>query len=169
MRIDFSTIVLILSFVFLLLAGYFNFKRPKKRGASIPKDDFMHLRLQACERLILLMERISPTELVMRHSGNTGSTVADLQLRLLSSIRAEIEHNYSQQLYVSNDVWNYVIAARNGTCTLINQAATALPPDEPAIALSKRIIELSAGLNPLPTTTAIKAIKAEAQTILVQK
>ncbi len=159
-------ILLVLAILFLVLAGYFNFARPKKKivrstGNNGSTDA---LRLQAYERLILLMERINPQELVMRYVSHAG-TVADLQLLLLSAVRSEMEHNFSQQLYVSNEAWTQVTAARHAVNTLINQAAAALPPEEPAITLSRKIIELSTTLNPLPTASAIKILKAEARSI----
>ena len=172
MNIDATTIVLILALVFGLLAGYFTFfhhkKKPQPVSAPIPQDKFAPNRLQAYERLILLMERISPSDLVMRYAAQGGSAT-DLQLLLLGAIRAEMEHNYTQQLYVSSNTWNYVIAARNWVSTIVNQAATALQPEEPAIALSKKIIELAAAEPAPPTAVAIKMLKAEAQNILWQK
>lgn len=169
-NISTTTILLILAILFALLAGYYTFfhSAKKKKPVNIPKDDFAPVRLQAYERLILLMERISPSELVMRYAGQGGS-VSDLQLLLLGAIRAEMEHNYTQQLYVSSRTWDYVIAARNGISTIINQAATELQPEDSAIALSKKIIELAAAEPSSPTATAIKMLKAEAQAILLQK
>jgi len=170
MNTDITTILLILAILFALLAGYFHFFHPKKKQkpVSTTKDHFSPVRLQAYERLILLMERISPSELVMRYAGQGGS-VADLQLSLLGAIRAEMEHNYTQQIYVSSRAWDYVLAARNGVSTIINQAATSLQPEEPSIALSKKIIELAAAEPSSPTTIAVKILKAEAQTILLQR
>jgi len=172
MSIDLTTIVLILAVIFVLLAGYFTFFRHRKNQKPIvlptPKNDFSPLRLQAYERLIMLMERTTPSELVMRYVGQ-GGTVADLQLLLLGAVRAEMEHNYTQQIYVSSEAWNYVITARNEVSALINRAAMALQPEESAMSLSKKIIELAAAEPSSATTTAIKILKAEAQALLLQK
>ena len=164
-NIDTNTLLLVLAVIFLVLAGYFNFRPKKKTNQPSGTDNSTTpLRLQAYERLILLMERLNPQELVMRYVSHAG-TVADLQLLLLSAVRSETEHNFSQQLYVSNEAWTQVTAARNAVNTLINQAAAALSPEVPAITLSRKIIELSAMLNPLPTTAAIKILKAEARSM----
>ena len=172
MDIDISTILLILAGIFAVLAGYFTFfhRKKKQKPVSIPvsKNDFAPLRLQAYERLIMLMERITPSELVMRYVGQ-GGNVSDLQLLLLGAIRAEMEHNYTQQLYVSSEAWNYVTNARNEVSALINRAAMELQPEEAAIALSKKIIELTTAEPSLSTITAIKILKAEAQALLMQK
>ncbi|MDR0294849.1 MAG: hypothetical protein LBH91_01475 [Prevotellaceae bacterium] len=171
MNIDLSTIILISAVIFVILAGYFTFFHPKKKqkpiSMSVPKNDFSPLRLQAYERLIMLMERITPSELVMRYVGQNGS-VSDLQLLLLGAIRAEMEHNYTQQIYVSSEAWNYLTTARNEVSALINRAAMELQPEEPAIALSKKIIELAVAESS-STSMAIKVLKAEAQALLIQK
>jgi len=163
-------ILLISAILFALLAAYFTFFNLKKKPvpANLPKNDFTPLRLQAYERLIMLMERIAPSELVMRYAGQGGSA-GDLQLTLLGAVRAEMEHNYTQQLYVSNEAWNYVITARNEVGAIINRAAAAIQPEEPSIALAKKVIELAAAEASSSTSTAIKVLKAEAQIILLQK
>ncbi len=170
MHIDYTTIALILAILFLLLTGYIKFGNNRRKEKEAPEADagWLSMRLQAYERLILLMERINPQELVMRYAAHAG-TVADLQLLLLSTIRSETEYNYAQQLYVSNKAWQQVMAARNAVSALVNQAATALQPEEPAIALSHKIIELYSALNPSPTATAIKTLKFEARVTVSQK
>jgi len=170
MKIDFTTILLIFAVLFGLMAGFFTFFRPKKKQKPerVPNNNFDPLRLQAYERLILLMERLTLSELVMRYAGQGGS-VADLQLLLLGAVRAEMEHNYTQQIYVSSEAWNCVITARNSVSTIINQAAIALQPEEPAIALSKKIIEMAAAEPAPSTSTAIRILKAEAQAILLRQ
>jgi hypothetical protein len=159
---DMLTIAIVI--LALLLFG-FNFlpgkKQKAKRAASgAGRVDLQALRLQACERLILLMERINPTELVLRYNPRAG-TVADLQLFLLNAVREETAHNYAQQLYVSGATWALVMAARNTIMNLINQSAGALQPGDPSATLAKKIIDNAATLDLQPTREAIKAIKAE--------
>jgi hypothetical protein len=157
----FSIAILILALILFGLNFLPGRKRKAKNAASGPGHvDLQALRLQACERLILLMERINPTELALRYNHRAG-TVADLQLFLLNAVREETAHNYAQQLYVSNAAWAQVTAARNTIMNLINQSAGALQPGDPAVALSKKIIDSAAVLDPQPTLNAIKAIKAE--------
>ncbi|MDR3184260.1 MAG: hypothetical protein LBT49_02510 [Prevotellaceae bacterium] len=157
----FSIAILILA---LIMLG-FNFlpgRRRKTQGEAPQSADVRALQLQACERLILLMERINPTELVLRYSNHAGTAI-DLQRLLLNAVRDETAHNYAQQLYVSNAAWAQVMAARNTIMNLINQSAGAMQPGDPAVALSKKIIDNAALLDPPPTLNAIKAIKADAR------
>src|ERR1043166_4282881 len=56
------------------------------------------LKLQAYERMILFLERISPNSLLVRvHRG--GMAAGQLQSDLVATVRAEFEHNLSQQIY----------------------------------------------------------------------
>jgi hypothetical protein len=161
MNTIFSIAIIVLMLIFLGL-NVLPRKKRKMKNAPSGNVDIRAFRLQACERLILLMERINPTELVLRHTNRSG-TVADLQLFLLNTVREETAHNYAQQLYVSNEVWSQVMAARNTVMNLINQSAGALKPGDAAVTLSKKIIDNTALLDPSPTLNAIKAIKAEAR------
>jgi hypothetical protein len=157
----FSIAILVLALIILGL-NFFPGKKQKMKNAPAGDVDVRALRLQACERLILLMERINPTELVLRYTNRSG-TVADLQLFLLNTVREETAHNYTQQLYVSNNAWAQVMAARNTVMSLINQSAGALQPGDPAVTLSKKIVDNAVLLDPPPTLHAIKTIKAEAR------
>jgi hypothetical protein len=157
----FSIAILVLALVILGL-NFFPGKKQKAKSAASGNINIQALQLQAYERLILLMERINPTELVLRYNNRAG-TVTDLQLFLLNAVREETAHNYAQQLYVSNEAWTQVMAARNTIMNLINQSAGAMQPGDPAVALSKKIIDNAAILDPPPTLNAIKRIKAEAR------
>ncbi|WP_320052316.1 hypothetical protein [uncultured Acetobacteroides sp.] len=118
------------------------------------------LRLQAYERCVVFLERISPDSLVVRV--NKGEdTVASLQARLLSTIRTEFEHNISQQLYVSPESWVYVVNAKNNIVGLVNSCSSKLHPDMRAIELSKLIIEAYANIETSPTALAKQKIKQE--------
>jgi hypothetical protein len=80
------------------------------------------LRLQAYERMALFLERIDPNQLVMRiHS--VGLTVAQEQSLLLTAIRSEFEHNISQQIYLSDSVWQKVCEAKSDIESIINTVA----------------------------------------------
>ena len=118
------------------------------------------LRLQAYERCIVFLERISPDSLVVRVN-KSEDTVASLQAKLLSAIRSEFEHNISQQLYVSPETWSYVVIAQNNIIGLINTCSGRLHPEMRAIELSKLIIETYANIDIAPTATAKQKIKQE--------
>lgn len=124
------------------------------------------IRLQAYERMVLFLERISPNNLLIR-LGGTATTSIEFQQRLLQEIRDEYTHNLSQQVYMSQAVWDQIQGAMNEVTTLINRAAGDTRPDAPALDLSKRIFERIIEKDRLPTTDALKAVKEEIQTMFM--
>ena len=79
------------------------------------------IRLQAYERMALFLERISPNKLIIRVKP-TSSDKNSYEALLIASIEQEFEHNLSQQIYVSDECWNIINAAKNATIQLIRKA-----------------------------------------------
>lgn len=98
------------------------------------------IRLQAYERLTLLLERISPDALVMRIS-KENLTVKDLQNQMLKTIRSEFDHNVSQQIYVSPQAWEVIRNARENIVKLINTTAQSMKQDDSALKFSRALLE----------------------------
>lgn len=99
------------------------------------------LRLQAYERLTLLLERLSVNNLIVRVK-KQGMSSADLQAALLFEIRSEFDHNLAQQIYVSQDVWNQIKIAKEDLIKSINIAYASLGPDGTAMDLTKVIFDI---------------------------
>jgi hypothetical protein len=158
--------VVLLIAVIYIVGGYFreNEKRHKMKTARGNQKLITPLRLQAYERLVMLLERIAPDSLVLRANYPT-KTCESLQAELLKTIRAEFEHNLSQQLYVSEEAWNSVRNAKNYTISLINTAAAQLDGKAPAIELSRKILDMSTALEQPITEKAINEIRKEIQQI----
>ncbi len=79
-------------------------------------------RLQAYERLTLLMERIDPNKLLVRIKP-ISEEIDKYEMLLIKNIEQEFEHNVTQQIYVSQECWNIINAAKNATIHVIRQAA----------------------------------------------
>ena len=118
------------------------------------------IRLQAFERVVLFLERISPQSMIFRVQ-KPGQKVFQLQSMLLKTIRDEYEHNLSQQLYISKESWAMVKSAKEEVVKMVNTAAADVRPDEESIALSRRIFESTIGVEKLPTDRAIGMLKKE--------
>ncbi|RYE24017.1 MAG: hypothetical protein EOP51_08725 [Sphingobacteriales bacterium] len=130
------------------------------------QDITTRLRLQAYERLVLYIERIHPRQLVPRvYASNMN--VAVLQSMLISTIRSEFEHNLSQQIYVSKQVWDTVKGVMEQEMGMINQLAGQLNPEAPAKELQMRIMDfvLTSEIA-LPTEVALDIINNEAKYML---
>ncbi|MGC8803313.1 MAG: hypothetical protein ACP5PS_06020 [Bacteroidales bacterium] len=165
--IVFGAIVVVNTIVTLLFVRMFLKYNEKERKAEIllkNHEIILPLRLQAYERLTLMLERISPESLLTRHN-QTGLTAMQLHTLLLTSIRNEFEHNLSQQVYVSAKAWELVKNARHQITVLINGAAQQTNPSTPALELCKKILENVGEYEKLPTTVAIEFMKKEVQTL----
>ena len=96
------------------------------------------VRLQAAERLCLLLERITPNNLV-RRSNPSQFTAAELHPMLLSEVREEFNHNFSQQVYFSEETWEAVRRAVEDVITLLNLSRQSLGPEASGMELAKAI------------------------------
>lgn len=97
------------------------------------------VRLQAYERLVLFVERISIHNLLPRVR-TADMNVAEFRQALIQTVGLEYEHNLSQQLYVSPEAWELVRTAKEEVKTIVNKNALELRPDAPSADLSKKII-----------------------------
>ena len=118
------------------------------------------IRLQAYERLILLLERISPASLILRVS-QPGMSAAQLQSALTQALREEFDHNLSQQVYISAKAWEDVKSAREELIRTINTAATALPAGATGADLAAQIFTLSLQPGKQTLQFAIDELKQE--------
>ncbi|NOY48051.1 FIG00652545: hypothetical protein [hydrothermal vent metagenome] len=111
------------------MVAYYFFKEHTKnedgrRRFLLHKDMQMNalpIRLQAYERMALFLERITPSKLLIRVSP-TSSNEESYESLIIANIEQEFEHNLSQQIYVSDDCWNIIVAAKNATIQLIRKA-----------------------------------------------
>jgi hypothetical protein len=120
------------------------------------------IRLQAYERLVLLMERISPESLIPRVY-QKDMTPEQFHYALVTTVRKEIEHNLSQQIYVSNEAWEAVKSAKENVLKLINTVAADKEASKDVQKMSRIIIETYASVETTPTEAAIQILKQEVQ------
>lgn len=98
------------------------------------------LRLQAYERLTLLVDRIALPNLISRVN-QSGVTARDMQFLLTRSLKEEFDYNISQQIYVTPDAWNAVKNLKEQNQLVVNQLANALPPNATGLDLNKLLLE----------------------------
>ena len=118
------------------------------------------LRIQAYERMILFLERISPPSLIMR-THHAGMTSHMLHAELLKAIRSEYEHNMAQQVYLSVGAWEMIRTAKEETTKLINITAQKMNESASGLDLGESLLNLSSQLKKLPTDVAIEYLKKE--------
>jgi hypothetical protein len=113
-------------------------KKLELRGKSV--DTVLPIRLQAYERMTLFLERISPQNLLVRLN-NSGMPAREFHQLLLQEIRNEFNHNVTQQVYLSPEVWELIKNAKEDLILAINESAAEVEVDAPSIELSKKIFE----------------------------
>lgn len=120
------------------------------------------VRMQAYERLVLLLERIEPAGLLIR-TNMPGMNALQLQSALIQSIRSEFDHNLSQQLYVSTKAWEMVRNAREETIKRINTAAMKLTSEATSADLASLILINDMDAEQSAVKGALDLLKSEAR------
>lgn len=138
-------------------------KQLKEKEETKKTIDTTALKLQACERLIILVERIDLKKLVLRinpvsEDNNT------YQFALIQHIEQEFDYNISQQLYVTNELWQIITQTKNTIISTIHQTANH-PSVVTANALREVLLKENIQLQ-RKTEIALSAIKLEADSLL---
>jgi hypothetical protein len=122
---------------FLLLT----MQRNQKTTTSENSFNSRPLQLQAYERLVVLTERITLHNLISR-ANQAGLSAREMQMILLDNIKQEYEYNASQQIYVSPVAWEAIRNLKEQNMLIINQVASALPPEATGTDLNKIILDV---------------------------
>ncbi|WP_297764775.1 hypothetical protein [uncultured Muriicola sp.] len=115
------------------------------------------IRLQAYERLALFLERISIPNLVVRVAPKSADK-ADYENLLIKNIENEFDHNLSQQIYMSDECWNVIKAAKSATIQAIRRAA--LSESDSSDKLREDILNETMDRQS-PSATALSYVKRE--------
>jgi hypothetical protein len=118
------------------------------------------LRLQAYERVVLLIDRINPSNLLVRLNASA-YTAAELQSIIITEVRNEFQHNVTQQLYISSRAWALVKRLKDDTINLTNGAIKSLPPDASGLDLGRAILAHLSKMEHDPYDVAVNMIKAD--------
>jgi len=120
------------------------------------------VRMQAYERLVLLLERIEPSGLLVRNN-MPGMSASQFQSALVQAVRSEFDHNLSQQLYVSAKAWELVRNAREETIKRINTAAMKLNTEATSADLASMILLDDMDASQSAVKNALDLLKSEAR------
>lgn len=150
--------------VYLLVKRYFD-NQQKEQLLKIKMDERAEtlrvvtpIRLQAYERMALFLERISPDSLVLR-CWKPGMDLRLLQGVMTKNIRDEWEHNLSQQVYLSPELWARIREAKDEMVNLVNSAAVTLADTTDPTRLAAGIFASAAQHS--PTSVALEAMHKE--------
>ena len=157
---------LLILMVYVLVSQYFK-GQVQLKAMELQRErkrDSLDLKLNAYERLALYLERISFPDMIMRV--NTGSMEAStLYTALLVTIQKEFEHNLSQQVYISDKLWQIIRLTKQEMSNLVTDAYTE-DDEQDRDAYVNRLLRKYAEWNPNPVETAKLAIRQEAALLL---
>lgn len=126
------------------------------------RSEVLPLRLQAFERLVLFLERISPGQLLSRVKP-IGDDKHEYEALLVGAIEQEFEHNLVQQVYVSQKCWDAIKTSKNATITLIRKTTM----NENITSAQKLREDILSSLleKASPTDTGIAFLKSELKSL----
>lgn len=127
----------------------------EQKSAALP------LKMQAYERLSLFCERIALPTLLLRFPP-ADQNARSYKLTLLLAIQQEFEHNITQQVYISSQLWEIIKAARDDAVNFISIVSEKVEPDASAIELKQALLNYEASREATGLDTALQAIKKEA-------
>ncbi|MGN0032508.1 MAG: hypothetical protein ACI358_01820 [Candidatus Limimorpha sp.] len=125
---------IIVAVVLLVFVGSLLVTAPEKKNNPV----VVNLKIQACERLLLYLERIQYPVLVKRIF-LPGMTRDELLLSLIQNVQDELEHNLAQRLYLGEDTWLMIQMAKDEALGTINSAFSD-NPDADAAAIAQLLI-----------------------------
>ena len=123
-------------------------------------EGVINIRLTAYERISLLLERTMVTNLFTRLAPGDFNVIMYKQI-LVNEIRNELNHNLSQQIYISDEAWSLTQNAIEGLISTINACSSELNPEARAIELSRKVMEYAINLVESPNQTALLFLKKE--------
>lgn len=164
--------VMFLGFGALLYMQFRN--EQKKRQWELQKDTkkvISPIRLRAYERLALLLERTKPEHMLLDLRSKEPEAldswaVGQLQQYLLQTIRLEFDHNQSQQVYVSDEIWDAIMGTRDQLAAFIISIAAQIPKDATAQVYASALITAFNSNGVTSTDKALSMLKDEAKDLM---
>lgn len=131
----------------------------------LSQKEISPLRMCAYERLVLLLERTTPEHMLV-DLNVAEMTSLQLQTHLMRTIRQEFDHNLSQQIYVSDEVWTMIENAHIQMIAFVNSIAQQMPEGCVAMDYAKTLITAYRNNGETPNDMALQALRNEAKSLL---
>lgn len=115
-------VAVIIALPFLVFAKQFvnAFVRLKKQEINfIATKSNSEIKFQALERMTLFLERLKPSNLVMKFDKNLQPH--EFVFLTEKNINEEFEYNSSQQLYISKSSWQDIVTSKNNVLQLLRK------------------------------------------------
>ena len=159
--------LIVLLATWIVMHKLFNNEQQKREWElkRASQKEISPIRLRAYERLALMLERTQPEHMLMELEVST-MTVQQVQQRLLQTIRLEFDHNMSQQIYVSESVWEQIMVARGQMMAFVTAMAVQLPPESTSLDYAKVLLTAYSTNGETANEKALRALKEEAAKLI---
>lgn len=158
----------VLGWVALQVTDRYLSTRERETAARIrasSMDSTRTLRLQACERLLLFLERIEPSSMIVRLH-RPGMSANLLRSEMMRSLRDEFDHNLTQQIYISPANWSKVKEARDAVQQIVQVACERMGDTSSGSDLANMVLAIIGKAGVSPTAAAVDSIRSEAQQLI---
>ena len=150
MEIFIDNILYIAVFVTIVTLVFFFLRKNNNNNVEFNHKQLsqheIEIKLRAYERLILFLERIEPVGMINRLQLHNQS-IDVVSSSLISNIVREYEYNTSQQIYVSESLWNAIQLIKNKIINSISNASKQVSKKGDVDDLVKKILDNSTSNN----------------------
>ncbi len=126
--------------------------------------DILQRKLQAYERLSLLLERIQYPNVIKRCYDEDFSA-RELINRMKMDIQAEYEHNLTQQIYVSEKLWEIILLTKEDSISTLSDLSMDMESYQSEQVLIHALIDKLSHKKYNPIDKALLAIRTEVNTL----
>lgn len=123
-------------------------------------------QLRAYERLTLLLERTTPEAIIGRMDDLMALSVVEVERQILQTIRLEFDHNITQQIYVSDELWRLIVNAKEQMIAFVIAITRQLPADISTADYAKALATAYHNNGDTPHEIALDSLKREVRTLL---
>lgn len=154
--------LIVFIFCYLVLTKFLDsdFDKKSLELRNQNRATYTPVKMQAYERIIIFLERINPSNLLLRINRPSASA-AQLKSELVQSVNDEFNHNLAQQLYLSPQAWGLTKLVKEEVIAIINHCYNELDRDATGMDLSKSILERMIKNEEMPSQKAIDFLKKE--------
>lgn len=154
--------VIVFSATYIMMRQFFEEDYKKKLLELKEKNTGLitPIKLQAYERLTILLERIAPDNLIMMLS-QPRQSATELRTQIINQVSEEFNHNISQQIYISSQAWELIKIIRENVLFIVDDSYKSLPENAKGTDLGKAILKELMNQKNHPTRGGIEFLKKE--------
>ncbi len=156
--------IMLFGIAYFFIQGWLKSQREIENFKTIRtlSNQTLPLKLQAYERLALFLERVKIDQIILRMRSHDLNAY-DMSNLILITIQQEYEHNLSQQVYVSEQLWQIIHTAKEQNVHFVLNLQHQLSEGAGGTDFLDALGQAAEERQGDPLQTALKAIRIEAQ------